>query len=57
MRERKLKQGRDFYYDNQGRMVLTELYHLKRGKCCGNICNNCPFKPRFERGNTNIDES
>lgn len=38
-----LKLGEDFYYDDLGRMVFTETYHLKRGTCCGNGCKHCPF--------------
>jgi hypothetical protein len=26
----------DYYYDNDGRMVMTESYHKRRGRCCGN---------------------
>lgn len=33
----------DFYYNNQGLMVLTKKYHLERGYCCGNGCKHCPF--------------
>jgi hypothetical protein len=35
--------GEDFYYDDLGRMVFTETYHLKRGTCCGNDCKHCPY--------------
>ena len=28
-------QPNDFYW-NDGKMVMTEEYHMKRGKCCGN---------------------
>jgi hypothetical protein len=38
-----LIEGEDFYYDEQGLMVLTEKYHLDRGYCCGNGCRHCPF--------------
>lgn len=31
-----------FYYEN-GRMVMTEQYHLDRGYCCGNGCKHCPY--------------
>lgn len=34
----------DFYYEN-GLMVFTAAYHLKRGSCCGNRCRHCPFDP------------
>jgi cob(I)alamin adenosyltransferase len=26
-----------------GFTVFTELAHLKRGRCCGNMCRHCPF--------------
>lgn len=26
-----------------GFTVFTELAHLRRGKCCGNICRHCPY--------------
>ncbi len=35
----------DFYYEN-GFMVMTEVYHLKRGYCCGSKCRHCPFEWR-----------
>jgi hypothetical protein len=37
-------EGKDFYYNDAGLMVLTEKYHLKRGYCCGNGCLHCPYK-------------
>lgn len=33
----------DFYFDNNGYMVLTEKYLASRGYCCGNGCRHCPF--------------
>jgi len=38
-----LVKGKDFYYNEQGLMVLTREYHLERGTCCGNGCLHCPF--------------
>jgi len=38
-----LVEGIDFYYNEDGYVVLTALYHLKRGHCCGNGCKHCPF--------------
>jgi len=32
----------DFYIEN-GFVVLTEQYHLRRGSCCGNGCRHCPY--------------
>lgn len=33
----------DYYYNEQGLMVLTEKYLLDRCYCCGNGCRHCPF--------------
>ncbi len=33
----------DFYYDDNGYMVLTEKYHLDKGHCCGYGCRHCPY--------------
>ncbi|MEP6727449.1 MAG: DUF5522 domain-containing protein [Bacteroidota bacterium] len=38
-----LKEGIDFYYNEDGYMVFTEKYHLDKGFCCGNGCSHCPF--------------
>ena len=38
-----LKEGLDFYYNQNGYVVLTEKYHLDKGFCCGNGCRHCPF--------------
>ena len=37
-------EGEDFYYNEQGFIVLTAKYHLGRGHCCGNGCRHCPYK-------------
>jgi hypothetical protein len=38
-----LIEGIDFYYNEEGYMVLTRSYHLERGFCCGNGCLHCPY--------------
>lgn len=38
-----LIEGIDFYYNEEGYIVLTEAYHLERGNCCGNGCKHCPY--------------
>lgn len=38
-----LKEGIDFYYNEDGYMVFTEHFHLERGYCCGNGCKHCPY--------------
>lgn len=33
----------DFYYSEEGFIVFTEKYHLKRGYCCKSGCKHCPY--------------
>jgi len=33
----------EFYYNENGYIVFTEKYHLKRGYCCQNGCKHCPY--------------
>jgi uncharacterized protein (TIGR00290 family) len=40
----------DYYWEN-GFMVFTEAYHLKRGNCCNNGCRHCPYG--FNEDNNN----
>ncbi len=42
MRKEDLQEGLD-YYNEGGYRVFTELYHLKRGYCCGSGCRHCPY--------------
>jgi hypothetical protein len=32
----------DYYWEN-GLLVFTEAYHLKRGYCCKSGCRHCPY--------------
>ena len=47
----------DFYKDENGRFVMTESFHIKRGSCCGSKCKHCPYDPMYDKGNTNIKKS
>lgn len=38
----KFVEGVDYYFEN-GLMVLTAHFLLKRGYCCGNSCRHCPY--------------
>ncbi len=42
----------DFYYNDNGLMVMTESYHLRRGYCCDNGCKHCPYKNKNEQNDT-----
>ncbi|CAN5906961.1 hypothetical protein BH24BAC1_BH24BAC1_37480 [soil metagenome] len=33
----------DYYFNEEGLMVFTAKYHLKRGYCCQNGCRHCPY--------------
>lgn len=35
--------GEDFYMEN-GLLVFTAAYHLKRGYCCDSGCRHCPYR-------------
>ncbi len=48
-------QPKDFYWD-EGKMVMTEEYHKKRGYCCGNRCKHCPFSPKYIKTNKKLKE-
>ncbi len=37
-------EGEDYYYNEEGLVVLTSAYHLKRGSCCGKGCMHCPYQ-------------
>lgn len=45
-----LVEGVDYYFEN-GLMVLSEHFLLKRGYCCGSGCRHCPY------GHVNVPES
>jgi hypothetical protein len=40
---RTLEEGIDYYYNEDGYIVLTAEFHLKKGSCCGNGCLHCPY--------------
>jgi hypothetical protein len=39
----KFIEGINYYYNEQGLMVMTVIYHLKRGECCKSGCLHCPW--------------
>lgn len=44
------------YYKEGGQFVFTALFHLQRGKCCGNGCRHCPYEPKYEKNNNIVEE-
>ncbi|MCK4616272.1 MAG: hypothetical protein KAT50_05315 [Pirellulales bacterium] len=45
--------AQDFYFEN-GLLVFTAAYHLKRGICCGSGCRHCPFEPSHVLGTRTV---
>jgi hypothetical protein len=46
----------DYYINEQGLMVFTAKYLLRRGYCCENNCRHCPYgfsgKEKKRKGKT-----
>jgi len=42
--KKNLVEGEDYYYNEQGYMVLTARYHHEKGYCCGLGCKHCPYE-------------
>jgi len=38
----RLELGTDYYLED-GKLVFTRNYHLKRGFCCNSGCRHCPY--------------
>jgi hypothetical protein len=43
----------DFYLEN-GLVVFTAAFHIRRGFCCGSVCRHCPYEPKHEAGTTQV---
>ena len=41
-KNQEFREGVDYYFDN-GLMVLTAEFLLRRGYCCGRGCRHCPY--------------
>lgn len=39
-----MEESSDYYLNEDGLMVFTAAYHLKRGYCCRNRCRHCPWQ-------------
>ena len=44
------------YYLEDGRIIFTEKYLKKKGRCCGGQCRHCPYSPQYEKGNTKTED-
>ena len=41
---RKDMDEKDYYLSQDGYIVFTEVYHLKRGFFCRSACKHCPYE-------------
>lgn len=41
--KQELPEDGDCYCNEQGYVIFTSKYLLKRGECCGNGCKHCPY--------------
>ncbi|HYF70763.1 MAG TPA: DUF5522 domain-containing protein [Ohtaekwangia sp.] len=41
--DKKDKDESIYHYIENGLIVFTAAYHLKRGYCCKNGCRHCPY--------------
>tara|TARA_B100000902_G_C27201377_1_gene859238 strand:+ start:542 stop:715 length:174 start_codon:yes stop_codon:yes gene_type:complete len=44
----------DYYHSDEGYIVFTEKYHLKRGYCCDSNCKHCPYKKKKKKINDKL---
>ena len=48
--DEQLKEGIDYEINEEGFLVWSRDYLLKRGYCCGSGCRNCPYDNMKENG-------
>ena len=44
------------YYLENGKVIMTEIYHKSRGYCCGKDCRHCPYDPPHTEHTIEIKE-
>jgi len=51
----KLIEGVDYFTEN-GRIVLSREFLLRRGYCCNSKCRNCPYKVNDKISLENLED-
>ncbi len=44
----------DYYLSEEGYVVFTESYHLKRSYCCQSGCKHCPYGFNAKRADKQV---
>lgn len=52
-KEFKFEQGIDYYLEN-GQIIMTESYLVRKKSCCGSGCRHCPFERPHTKGSTEL---
>jgi len=50
-----MKNDKELYYLENGKVVFTPKYHIDRGYCCGSGCRHCPYEPKHIIGNIELE--
>ena len=50
-----MKNDKELYYLENGKVVFTPKYHIERGYCCGSGCRHCPYEPKHIIGNIELE--
>jgi len=50
-----LVEGEDYYFNDRRRLVFTESYLEKKGKCCYSGCLHCPYDKKLKNRKINPD--
>ncbi len=51
-----LQENIDYYTNEDGNIVFTREYHLKRGYCCQNKCMHCPWNYGKDKEHEHTDD-
>ena len=51
-----MKNDKELYYLENGKVVFTPKYHIERGYCCGSGCRHCPYEPKHIKDNTQLEK-
>jgi hypothetical protein len=51
-----MKNDKELYYLENGKVVFTPKYHIERGYCCESGCRHCPYEPNHIKGNIELKE-
>jgi hypothetical protein len=45
----------DYHINENGKVVFSRGYHLRRSFCCGSGCVNCPYEPKHTKGVIDVE--